>query len=1061
MSQFESRAEDRNSYIDSRESLNEEGYSEEEEEEEYEDDEEDHMRSTQYREQHEDSKHALDLRWCVGFNYRLINGVINLTRTEEEDKRSNGKPITEIFYAVGHTGVIYDYEDRKQRLLQGHCNEITACAYNHRKGILVTADKGPNSLLVVWKVDTGTPIKSIFDPHPNGIQNLDITEEGDLIVTLSREEPDDNGNYSSQTISVWDWEEDGQSCISTGVLKPDKGYSYIHYQKYIQFRYSNPKEFVTSGRGQIRFWTMYDDASCKSYSPSPPNSDGDRHYTQTVFHPEGSQAISGTEEGLLVIWDVSLIIEQMGEPDHKREIKTINLLNSGNRGELGITKKEKKIDRKKRGDGKVAKKRKKKEEKENVGITVLKASKALLIIGASNGNVRFYDYQFRIVGWFEEEAGLGGVTSISLSNVFFHYDKVLANVESQSHEFSYPDFIVADRKAQIVLMKTEQFQEVKEEKKKGKTLISSIVSSIVSISARPQSSIVSIACTDGRIFEWLYMLKDSILNEVKTTFSGEPTCLKYSPDGKYMVVTTKGKNVYIYVVATRAWQNPLHVSQRKEYVHGTEIAFAYDSKSFSVMDNYSCVSLFKLDAEIGKQEYGDWNFVGKIKTHLLEVSGLTFGEYVNEETSEKLSKFYSIGKDKLLFCYNVEESKKNEIDVESYYKIDIEAEPTACIWYPVNYLREEILLVAGSDFKLKLWDTRNGVCRQTFLGPTYGDPINRFIYLNVHEKDEDDVPKYVAYTTEKKIVGVIKLPLDGNPNKTMGMIAHPGKISCISASSDGKYLFTSGADSIGSINMWKINYRALEEDEMMAKANEGSPLDTYPNLLEGGKNGEIYSDLKNFFYYAQIDSKTENPTKAQKLDGKIPYTSTISLMRALGYYPTVLESTNMLNEVYYSKFLDSQQYIDSLELETFVKLFVNHRPVYGLTMDLVKEKMSILSAYESAQKNSSKENKKNEGKKEDEEEKRAELEKQQMGKIDRDYFIEMLLNYGEALDEKDLKGILKVLVGTEDYTVAFPQEVTSEYLISKILGFEVEEEYEDAADNEGDEVWEDEQVTDN
>jgi len=30
------------------------------------------------------------------------------------------------------------------------------------------------------------------------------------------------------------------------------------------------------------------------------------------------------------------------------------------------------------------------------------------------------------------------------------------------------------------------------------------------------------------------------------------------------------------------------------------------------------------------------------------------------------------------------------------------------------------------------------------------------------------VPKYVAYSTKEKIIGIIKLPLDGNPNKTMG-----------------------------------------------------------------------------------------------------------------------------------------------------------------------------------------------------------------------------------------------------------------------------------------------------
>lgn len=40
-----------------------------------------------------------------------------------------------------------------------------------------------------------------------------------------------------------------------------------------------------------------------------------------------------------------------------------------------------------------------------------------------------------------------------------------------------------------------------------------------------------------------------------------------------------------------------------------------------------------------------------------------------------------------------------------------------------------------------------------------------------------DVPSqeeaYLIYSTATKVIGLIKMPLDGNPNKTMGLIAHP------------------------------------------------------------------------------------------------------------------------------------------------------------------------------------------------------------------------------------------------------------------------------------------------
>lgn len=41
-------------------------------------------------------------------------------------------------------------------------------------------------MMVVWDVVTGVPKKTIFDPHPNGVLDLDVSIDGSLIVTLSK-----------------------------------------------------------------------------------------------------------------------------------------------------------------------------------------------------------------------------------------------------------------------------------------------------------------------------------------------------------------------------------------------------------------------------------------------------------------------------------------------------------------------------------------------------------------------------------------------------------------------------------------------------------------------------------------------------------------------------------------------------------------------------------------------------------------------------------------------------------------------------------------------------------
>lgn len=53
---------------------------------------------------------SLKLKWTLGLNYKIFDGVHNLTSAHSK----------ELFYAVGNTGVLYDYENNTQKLLQGH-----------------------------------------------------------------------------------------------------------------------------------------------------------------------------------------------------------------------------------------------------------------------------------------------------------------------------------------------------------------------------------------------------------------------------------------------------------------------------------------------------------------------------------------------------------------------------------------------------------------------------------------------------------------------------------------------------------------------------------------------------------------------------------------------------------------------------------------------------------------------------------------------------------------------------------------------------------------------------
>jgi len=113
---------------------------------------------------------------------------------------------------------------------------------------------------------------------------------------------------------------------------------------------------------------------------------------------------------------------------------------------------------------------------------------------------------------------------------------------------------------------------------------------------------------------------------------------------------------------------------------------------------------------------------------------------------------------------------------------------------------------------------------------------------------------YLAYATEEKVVGLLKIPIDGNPYKSMGMIAHPKQITDIAVSGDSRFLFTAGGEDL-CVNMWEIDTNYVERNIMLGGE------EPFIQLLDGGLEGQMYADMKDFFYFSQIRSQGENVTK--------------------------------------------------------------------------------------------------------------------------------------------------------------------------------------------------------
>lgn len=446
----------------------------------------------------------------------------------------------------------------------------------------------------------------------------------------------------------------------------------------------------------------------------------------------------------------------------------------------------------------------------------------------------------------------------------------------------------------------------------------------------------------------------------------------------------------------------------------TGIVVANDSKMFATMDRDCGVCLFKKDHKFGDpREPIEWIFTGKRRTHDLEVTAITFGEYLDEDEQMKL-KLFSVGRDRRMFEYDVYSSTEEKgLTVVSCPKIEQEAQTTAAIWYPKTDSKEDLLLTVNDQYKMKIWNVSTQSSRKTVLGPTYGGEIVKLRKLDI----EGNQDKFLVYATQEKVVGLIKLPLDGNPTKTMGLIAHPGPVVDICTTTDGKYMFTTGGKDL-SVNMWALDVSPI--DEAIALGGEG--IEPFINLIEGGRDGQTYQDMKDFFYYSMIRSKDENTTKTRKLDGTVPLAELPNLMRAMGHYPTEQEITNIIDEVCYSNFTETGQKVTSFDLDTFVRLFVNHRPVYAVGLPHIENAFGVL------------------------------LEGDKKGSIPKETMQQKLQREGEVISVQDLQEYLYLLVGESDFKKALPADVDAELFSKEVLGFEeVEDEgEEEEAEAEGD-----------
>eukprot|EP00064_Thunnus_orientalis_P015548 superscaffoldBa00002897_g15602 len=251
-----------------------------------------------------------------------------------------------------------------------------------------------------------------------------------------------------------------------------------------------------------------------------------------------------------------------------------------------------------------------------------------------------------------------------------------------------------------------------------------------------------------------------------------------------------------------------------------------------------------------------------------------------------------------------------------------------------NYLATADAGKAVTVFRLQT--NEGSLPRWTYLGRyrSHYKPIKDLLF-GVHL--DSTQPRLLSLGMDRRLVGLQILPVDGNPYKSNALICHPWGVSAFACSYDGRFVFTAGGFDC-TVLSWEMSFNALEA----AASLGGKDMEPFYTLLEGGRDGKFYREMEDFFYYFQVRHQGIDSMKKRQVSTKIPLTEVPSLMRALAYFPTEQEIEDMQNEVKFSKYAETGKYVTDIDLEEFIRLYVNHRPAFGISSNELCQAFHIL-----------------------------------------------------------------------------------------------------------------------
>ncbi|NWR08668.1 CF251 protein, partial [Paradoxornis webbianus] len=816
------------------------------------------------------SLYPLDLSWVFGYNSSLA--VHSLMDGED----------WVFLYVSSHTAVIHDILRNKQFHLQGHTNVISCLCVSENKRWVATADRGPDALIMVWDSYSGVPVRTIFKSRSeDGVCAIAISQDAKYLVTISA--------ATVQKVSVWRWTLPTEKAICSIELKPEFG-----HQDYVIFNPQNSHEFLSNSKTQMIFyrWVSRDMGShISAWLLSPQTFKclvG--QFSQSVFHFNNTQALTGTSAGKVVVWDMdnprTLPEELPPKPHGITATKVVSM--------------------------------------QEESLTVLQVLDSCIVTGDVKGQVKFYDGQLRLLTIYSHDE-VGPIQSISFSLILRDPPNALpgsncpflTSWSDSSNSVSFTlnrNFILSTSDATVFHVATDStnFERIMQEAKKA----------VNAIACHPQEPFVAVGSHCGLLKVWEYKQTQYIVSRIFTEAGIQ--CLSYDPEGCFLAAGFTDGSVYILdAISLQSICEAFQFSQSPV----THISFSHDSKYLATADENYSVIVYKRVLQNGSRR---WEHLAGLDSHYKPIRSILFGVHPGSNEPRLLS----LGEDRQLVEYDLNSSIKDHLVVTHRDRLEQAAVPLCLTWYP-QLSTESFFLTANNCYKMKLYNTMTKVCRKTLLGPTYGTPLEK-IQILPRTSCADPKRHYLVFITKDK-VGLLMLPVDGNPHKSSAFICHPDGASDFAISHDGRYVLTAGGKE-RTFMKWKVNLHALDAAAFLG----GEDLIPFYSLLDGGREGKFFRELEDYFYYVQLCRQGIDTLERRQVSTHIPLEEIPSVMRAIGFYPSEEEIEEMINEVKFSKYADTGEEVTKINLEDFIKLYTNHRPALGLSMKTIQRAFQVL-----------------------------------------------------------------------------------------------------------------------